>query len=174
MKKHLRKPSRIYDRIRKIIEIARDNIARAVNSEMVVAYWYIGKEIVEEEQKGKARAAYGKKLLEMLSQRLSDEFGKGFDVSNLWNMRQFYQTYPILDAVRRELSWTHYRILMRIERPEARSFYEVECTSNNWSSRELERQKGSFLFERLALSKDKKGIMKLAHKGQELQKYKTM
>ena len=132
---------------------------------------YIGKEIVEEEQRGKARAAYGKKLLEMLSQRLSDEFGKGFDVSNLWNMRQFYQTYPILDAVRRELSWTHYRILMRIEKPEGRSFYEIECVNNNWSSRELERQKGSFLFERLALSKDKKGLMKLAHKGQELQKY---
>lgn len=89
-------------------------------------------------------------------------------------MRQFYRVYPILDAVRRELSWTHYRILMRIERPEARSFYEIECIKNNWSARELERQKGSLLFERLALSKDKKSLMKLARKGQKLQSYKDM
>jgi predicted nuclease of restriction endonuclease-like (RecB) superfamily len=79
-------------------------------------------------------------------------------------MRLFYQTYPILDAVRRELSWTHYLILMHVEKPEARSFYEIECVKNIWSARELERQKGSLLFERLALSKDKKGLMKLAQK----------
>jgi len=139
-----------------------------------MAYWHVGKEIVEEEQKGEKRAEYGKKLLETLSQKLSDDFSKGFDATNLWNMRKFYQTYPILDAVRRELSWTHYRILMRIEKPEARSFYEIECATNNWSARELERQKGSFLFERLALSKDRKGLMKLAHKGQELKTYEDM
>lgn len=84
------------------------------------------------------------------------------------------QTYPILDAVRRELSWTHYRILMRVDNPKARSFYEIESVKNNWSARELERQKGSLLFERLALSKDKKGLMKLALKGQEIQKYEDM
>lgn len=164
----------VYDRIRVIIENARGNIAHAINTEIVMAYWHIGKEIVEEEQKGEKRAEYGKKLLETLSQKLSDNFSKGFDATNLWNMRKFYQTYPILDAVRRELSWTHYRILMRIEKPEARSFYEIECAKNNWSARELERQKGSFLFERLALSKDKKGLMKLARKGQELQTYEDM
>jgi len=164
----------IYNRIRKIIENARKNVARAVNTEMVTAYWQIGREIVEEEQRGKSRAAYGKKLLETLSVHLTDDFGKGFTASNLWNMRQFYQTYPILDAVRRELSWTHYRILMRIEKPEARSFYEIESVKNNWSARELERQKGSLLFERLALSKDKKGLMKLARKGQELETYEDM
>jgi len=163
-----------YGRIRAIIENARGNIARAVNSEMVTAYWYIGKEIVEEEQRGKKRAEYGKKLIETLSQKLSDDFGKGFDATNVWNMRKFYQIYPILDAVRRELSWTHYRILMRIDKREGRSFYEVECISNNWSARELERQKDSFLFERLALSKDKKGLMRLARKGQELQTYEDM
>ena len=164
----------VYDRIRTIIENARGNVVRAVNTEMVTAYWRIGKEIVEEEQRGKSRAEYGQKLLETLSVRLSGEFDKGFDASNLWNMRQFYRTFPILDALRRELSWTHYRILMRVEKPETRSFYEIECISNNWSSRELERQKGSFLFERLTLSKDKKGLMKLARKGQELQKYEDM
>jgi len=166
--------AKMYDRIRKIIEDARGNIARAVNSEMVVAYWQIGKEIVEEEQRGQARAEYGATILKKLSDKLTRDFGKGFDASNLWNMRQFYQTYPILDAVRRELSWTHYRILMRVEKPEARSFYEIESIKNNWSARELERQKGSLLFERLALSKDKKGFRKLAQRGQELQTYEDM
>ena len=165
---------KFYQRIRAIIENARNNIAHAVNTEMVIAYWHIGREIVEEEQKGKTRADYGKRLLETLSERLAEEFGSGFHASNLWNMRQFYQTYPILDAVRRELSWTHYRILMRVEKPGTRSFYEIECIKNNWSARELERQKGSLLFERLALSKDKKGLMKLARKGQELQTYEDM
>lgn len=84
-------------------------------------------------------------------------------------MRQFYLTFPILDALRRELSWTHYRILMRIENPQARNFYEVECAKSRWSARELERQKGSLLFERLALSKDKKSLRRLAKKGQEIQ-----
>jgi predicted nuclease of restriction endonuclease-like (RecB) superfamily len=164
----------VYSRICSILENARGNVARVINSEMVVAYWHIGREIVEEEQRGKSRADYGKKLLEGLAGRLSDGFGKGFDVSNLWNMRQFYQTYPILDTVCRELSWSHYRILMRVEKPEARSFYEIECAKNNWSVRELDRQKSSLLFERLALSKDKKGLMKLAQKGQELKSYEDM
>jgi len=165
---------RIYDRIRKIIEHARGSIARAINTEMVIAYWHIGMEIVEEEQRGRSRAGYGEKLIETISKRLSGDFGKGFDVSNLWNMRKFYKVYPILDTVRRELSWSHYRILMRLDNPKARSFYEVECSQNNWSARELERQKGSLLFERLALSKDKKGLLKLARKGQELQAYGDM
>jgi predicted nuclease of restriction endonuclease-like (RecB) superfamily len=174
MKKHLSKPGNIYARIRKIIENARGNIAHAVNAEMVAAYWHIGREIVEAEQGGRHRAGYGERILETISQRLSDDFGKGFDARNLFYMRQFYLTYPKLNALRSELSWTHYRILMRIEKQEARSFYEIECINNNWSSRELERQKGSFLFERLALSKDKSGLMKLARKGQELQKYEDM
>ena len=136
-----------------------------------MAYWQIGREIVEEEQGGKHRADYGKNLLDGLAKRLSVDFGKGFDDSNLWNMRKFYQEYPIFDAVRRELSWTHYRILMRVDNRQARLFYQVECIKNNWSSRELERQKGSLLFERLALSKDKKAVAKLACKGQEIQEY---
>ncbi len=165
------KGSGFYDRIRRIIEEARGNVAQFVNTTTVVAYWHIGREIVEEEQKGKSRADYGKEILENLSRKLTAEFGEGFDDSNLWRMRQFYQTFPILGALRRELSWTHYRILMRVDNPQARSFYEVESIKNNWSARELERQKGSLLFERLALSKDKKGLIKLALKGQELQTY---
>ena len=164
----------IYHRIRQIIEKARSNVARAINTEMVLAYWHVGREIVEEEQRGKSRAGYGQKLLEILSKQLVAKFGKGFDPSNLWNMRKFYQTFPILDTVRRELSWSHYRILMRVDNPKARSFYEIECVKSNWSARELERQKGSLLFERLALSKDKKGLMNLARKGQELNTYDDM
>ena len=164
----------VYKRICSIIENARGNIVRAVNTEMVVAYWHIGREILEEEQKGKARATYGQKLLETLAARLSGDFGKGFDISNLWNMRKFYETYPILDTVCRELSWSKYRVLIRVDNPKARSFYEIECVKNNWSVRELERQKGSLLFERLALSKDKKGLMRLAKKGQEIQTYEDM
>jgi len=164
----------IYDRIRKIIEDARKNITRSINIEMVAAYWQIGKEIVEEEQRGKFRATYGEGILKNLSEKLTVDFGRGFDESNLRNIRQFYLAYPKRDALRHELSWTHYRILMRIEKPQARSFYEVECVKNNWSARELERQKGSLLFERLALSRDKKGLMRLAQKGQELQTYEDM
>lgn len=126
------------------------------------------------EQGGRPRAGYGERLLETISKRLSDDFGKGFDERNLFFMRQFYLSYPKLNALRSELSWTHYRILMRVEKSEARFFYEIECVKNNWSSRELERQKGSFLFERLALSKDKKGLLKLARKGQELASYEDM
>ena len=111
----------IYARIREIIENSRGNIARAVNNEMVIAYWNIGREIIEEEQKGRNRAGYGKKLLETLAVRLTLDYGKGFDASNLWNMRRFYQVYPILDALRRELSWTHYRILIREE------YYSLRC-----------------------------------------------
>ncbi len=164
----------IYNRIHNIIEHARANIMLSVNSEMVQTYWQIGKEIVEEEQKGKGRAEYGKNLLEKLAMRLKIDFGEGYDETNLRKIRQFYLIYPIRDALRLELTWTHHRILMCIDRPEARSFYEIECIKNNWSSRELERQKGSSLFERLALSRDKKGIMKLAQKGHELNTYQDM
>lgn len=114
-----KQPGDIYARIRKIIENARGNIARSINTEMVITYWQIGKEFVEEEQRGQKRAEYGKKILENLSQKLTADFGKGFDFTNLTNMRKFYLAYPILDALRQELSWTHYRILMCIEKRKA-------------------------------------------------------
>ncbi len=166
--------SGLYKRVSALLHEARHRAIQNVNFVMVQAYWHVGREIVEAEQKGKKRADYGKNLLENLSDRLTADFGVGFDPSNLWNMRKFYLTFPILDALRRELTWTHYRILMRVEKQEARSFYEIECAQNRWSARELERQKGSLLFERLALSKDKKGLMRLAQKGQEIQKYEDM
>lgn len=189
-KKQLAKSSLIV-RVSEIIESARGAIARAVNIEMVGAYWLIGKEIIEEEQKGKTRAEYGKRIIEKLSQELTEKYSNGWSASHLWHVRQFYLLYKdrlpeklhtrradsreiILHTLCAELSWSHYRILMRLEKPEARSFYEIEAVKNNWSARELERQKGSLLFERLALSKDKKSILKLAQRGQELHSYEDM
>ncbi|MCX5666709.1 MAG: DUF1016 N-terminal domain-containing protein [Candidatus Omnitrophica bacterium] len=121
----------VYDRMRTIIENARGNVVRVVNAEMVTAYWRIGKEIVEEEQRGEARASYGKSVLSNLAVKLTAEFGKGFDESNLRNIRHLYLIFPIRDALRHELSWTHCRILMRIDNPMARSFYEIECEDND-------------------------------------------
>ena len=169
------KKSNLYQRIYQIIESARGNIVRAVNIQMVQAYWLIGREIVVEEQKGRKHAQYGDRLIENLSERLTEQLGEGFTQQNLRNFRQFYLMYrdrqieilhtpraesgrKIRYALRSELTWTHYRILMRIENSKARSFYEIECIKNRWSARELERQKGSLLFERIALSKDKPGF----------------
>jgi len=153
-------------RITYIIETARKRVQSVVDHEMVRAYWEIGREIVEDEQKGEKRAGYGEYLLKNLTTVLTSQYGKGFDYSNLKNMRQFYKTYPIGDALRSQLSWTHYRLLMRIDDPNKRSFYEIECASNNWSTREMERQMNSMLFERLTLSLDKEGVMTLAREGQ--------
>jgi predicted nuclease of restriction endonuclease-like (RecB) superfamily len=157
-----------YQKISEVLKQARSSAWQAVNSAMVTAYWEIGKVIVEKEQEGKERAKYGKSLIEKLSERLAKEFGRGFSASNIWDMRIFYLTYPILQAVPRELSWTHIRLLLHIEKPEARAFYEKEAVNARWSTRELERQINSLLFERLALSKDKSGVLELAQKGQEI------
>src|SRR3954454_18719507 len=147
----------LYRRVREILTEARGRALQAVNTAMVDAYWEIGRIIVEEEQAGKGRAEYGKRILEGLSRRLQAEFRTGFDQSNLRNMRAFYLTYRIRDAVRHELSWTHYRLLLRVDGAEARAFYEAEAISARWSTRELERQIGSLLFDRLALSRDREG-----------------
>jgi predicted nuclease of restriction endonuclease-like (RecB) superfamily len=185
--------------VQRILEEARAQVVRTVNTEMVRVYWLIGREIVEEEQQGRARAGYGEALIAHLSAQLQARFGKGYTRSNLQYMRQLYLTFPrllgadlespspgdlalaapIRHAPRGEsgqsgqlnpnLSWTHYRLLVKVESDHARSFYEVEAAKNHWSSRELERQIGSLLFERLAKSRDKKGLMELALKGQEVQ-----
>jgi predicted nuclease of restriction endonuclease-like (RecB) superfamily len=160
---------RIYQQIRETLIQARGRALQVVNTEMVACYWQIGRLIVEEEQRGETRAAYGKGLVKELSTRLSAEFGRGFDKSNLWNMRSFFLCFPKIDALRRELSWTHYRLLLRIDKTEARSFYEAETVNSRWSTRELERQINSLLFERLALSRDKAGVLELAKKGHEIQ-----
>lgn len=159
-----------YRRVHAVLAEARSRAWQAVNSAMVAAYWEVGRMIVEEEQAGKERAEYGKRLLEELSSRLQAEFGAGFDQSNLRNMRAFYQTFENRDALRHELSWTHYRLLLRVDNPDARAFYEAETVNARWSTRELERQIGSLLFERLALSRDKAGVLELARKGHEVER----
>lgn len=168
----------LYKKVTHYIDNARYNVQKTIDNEMVKAYWLIGKEIVEEEQKGRKRAAYGSFLLDSLSTYLTTKYGKGFSISTLRDVRQFYLTYqhysPIHHALRGEsrsqfsssLGWIHYRALMRIQRQEARSFYELEAENNHWSGRELERQIDSLLFERLAKSRDKKGLLRLAKKGQ--------
>ena len=122
---------------------------------MVQAYWQIGRLIVEHEQQGQARAEYGKAQLKALSQQLTQQFGKGFDASNLRNMRSFYQTFSNCDALSHNLSWTHYRKLIRIENPQARLWYMQEAEQQAWSARALERQIGTLYYERLLASKDK-------------------
>jgi len=162
--------STLYKKIKTVLDEARNKVYRAVNFTMVEAYWNIGHLIVEEEQKGKHRAVYGKELIEKLSQKLTNDFGKGFDATNVWNMRKFYMMFPILDALRQELTWTHYRLLMRVDDKHSRAFYIEETISENWSTRQLDRQIDSLLFERISLSKDKKGVLKLAQKGQIIEK----
>jgi predicted nuclease of restriction endonuclease-like (RecB) superfamily len=155
----------IYSEVRHVIENARDSIYRNINFNMVLAYWNIGKIIVEEEQKGSKRAEYGTYLLKLLAERLTDEFGRGFTLTNLRYMRQFYFAFPIHHALRDELSWTHYRLLLKVGKEDARSFYLVETAKNKWSTRELERQMDSLLYERLTLSKDPEEVKKLSTQG---------
>jgi predicted nuclease of restriction endonuclease-like (RecB) superfamily len=129
--------SHLYEKVRSILEEARASTVRSVNTQMVRAYWLIGQAIVEQEQKGKGRADYGERLIESLSERLNKEFGRGFTATNLKYMRQFYQTFPIGHALRDELTWTHYRLLLRVGNPETLAFYEAEAAKGNWSTRQL-------------------------------------
>lgn len=145
----------LVDAIARQIEQARSQVRQTVNIAMVQSYWEIGRLIVEEEQQGESRAVYGKQQLQQLSQQLTERLGKGFDVGNLRNMRQFYLAFPIHDAVRSELSWTHYRALMRIDNPAARDWYLQEAISQSWSARALERQINVLYYERLLASKDR-------------------
>lgn len=146
-----------YIQIKSILECARTKVYSAANSAMVEAYWSIGKSIVDK-QGGEEKAEYGSGLINALSQQMTQDFGKGFTAANLKNMRQFYLTFPKSYALRSELSWTHYRLLMRVENEAARQFYLEECAKSNWSTRQLERQINSFFYERLLTSKDRKGV----------------
>jgi len=134
--------------VREIISQSRLKVFRAANSALLESYWQIGKLIVEDEQQGKLRAEYGAATLKTLSNQLTLEFGKGFDESNLRNIRGFYKSFPIRDAVRHELSWTHYRLLSRLDSEEKRKFYIEESITSNWNSRELQRQIHSLSYER--------------------------
>ena len=146
-----------YNEIKEILISARNKVYQTANFAMVEAYWNIGKSIIEE-QGGNEKAEYGKGLLKELSKQMTQDFGKGFTVANLKNMRQFYLTFPNGYALRSELSWTHYRLLMRVENENAREFYMQEAVKSQWSTRQLERQINSFFYERLLSSKNKEQV----------------
>ncbi len=151
----------LYAQIRDILQAARQRSYRAVNVAMIEAYWQIGRQIVEHEQAGENRAAYGQRVLAELAKELSKEFGKGFTAGNLRNFRQFYQTFSqeeICDALRSNLTWTHYRQLMRIENPVARLWYLNEAASQGWSARALDRQVSTLFYERLLSSQDQPAL----------------
>ena len=158
----------LYNKIASILEESRKFVATTVNTAMVQTYFEIGRLIVEEEQHGNVRAEYGKETLKNLSIKLTANYGKGFSVTNLKQMRDFYLTYQIRQTVSDQftLSYSHYLFLMRIDNPEERKFYEIESSQNNWSLRELKRQFDSALYERLSLSKDKEKVKSLAVQGQ--------
>ncbi|MBZ4042954.1 PDDEXK nuclease domain-containing protein [Flavobacterium hibisci] len=191
----------IFQQVVELLQNARQQVLRAVNSTMTITYFEIGRIIVEEEQNGKNRAEYGKQLLKSLSQRLTKEFGKGFSVDVLERIRKFHLIYSksatlsqILEIENSEtvlrksgnpenqkllysfftLSWSHYSFLMRIDDEKERRFYEIESEKYNWSLRELKRQYDSALYTRLALSRDKEGILKLSEQGQIIEKPKDI
>lgn len=154
-----------------LLAAARSNVARQVNNELLSTYWNIGRIIAEYEQTVPERADYGKQTLKELSKALTNEFGKGFSVSNIQFMRRFYQTYQIQQTASVKLSWSHYCELLSISDPDKRSFYEKEAVNSNWSVRELKRQIDSSLFERLLLSRgdvNKEQVLALSEKGAEI------
>lgn len=157
-----------FNNIKKIIEEAKHKISKDVNTTMLIAYMNIGKMIVEDEQKGNAKAEYGAASLKLLSKELTNLYGRGFSRSNLQSMRKFYLQYGKCQTLSGKLSWSHYLLLLGVSDKNARSFYEHECENSNWSVRELERQIDSSLYERLLLSKgehNKKAVLELATKG---------
>ncbi len=158
MNSNLAIPDSLYAAIHKVIKQARQQVRQAVNQQMVQAYWHIGRLIVEQEQRGQERAEYGKQQLAQLSKRLQNDFGKGFDVTNLRNMRRFYLAFPKRETLSLELSWSHYNLLARLENLHAREWYLLEATRQHWSVRALERQIGVLYYERLLASKDKQRV----------------
>lgn len=161
---HLRKD--FLKQIKSIIAEAQQNALRAVDFQRVLMYWNIGKTIMDEEQQGKERAEYGTYLIKKLSKELEPDYGTSFSVRQLELSRQFYKTYPIANALRSQLNWTQYRLLIRIEDGSKREYYLAEASKNNWTARQLERQINSHLYERLLLSSDKKRVLEVA-RGQQ-------
>jgi predicted nuclease of restriction endonuclease-like (RecB) superfamily len=148
--------------IKNIIEQAKENAIRSVDYQRVLMYWNIGRRILEEEQEGKDRADYGSYLVKSLSEELQPQFGSGFSYRQLNWYRQFYRTFPIVSALRTQLSWTQYKLLLGFENESKREFYIAEATKNNWTSRQMERQINSQLFERLLLSNDVESVLAVA------------
>lgn len=150
--------------VKSIIGLARTQAVRSVEFHRVQMYWKLGERIFNEEQLGKERADYGAYLIRGLANELEPEFGSGFSYRQLNWCRQFYRTFPIVNAVRSQLNWTQYRMLIQIEDDSKREYYELEAVKNAWTGRELERQISSGLFERLLLSNDKDSVMAVARK----------
>ena len=151
--------NRLYDDISKILTENRKQAYVAVNQSMVQAYWQIGRIIIEEEQSGKLRSDYGKKVLQRLSDKLTEEYGKGFSVRTLQQMKKFYAVFPIANALRSQLTWTHYRALLKVSGETARKWYVEEAVKGQWSSRQLERQISTHYYERLLASREKDGVI---------------
>jgi len=163
-----------------------ENILRTVDVEMIKAYWLIGRDIIHEEQSGQLRAEYGRSILKLLSKKLQQRYKRGFSVQTLERARKFYYLYqqdmtveksPTASGISKmpnmlnlNLSWSHYVELMTIKRDEAHDFYALEASQNKWTVRELRKQIDSFLYDRLAMAKDKDQVLQLAHKGQEINK----
>jgi len=175
-KKELQIPNRdeqyinLIDKISEVTSHARGQIAKSINTELIQTYWLIGQYIVEFEQNGKANSAYGSKLLNFLQKDLTNLLGKGFSRSNLANMRLLYLKFPIVQTLSGQLSWSHYVEILSVDDELERNFYIKEIENNNWSIRELKRQKNSGLFYRLALAKDKDELLALAKAGNDIQK----
>jgi predicted nuclease of restriction endonuclease-like (RecB) superfamily len=148
--------------IRAIIANAKNVALRAIENERIIMYWNIGKRIFEEEQQGKDRANYGTYLIRFLSKQLLPEYGSGFSIRQLERYRQFYRNFPIASALRTQLSWTHYKSLLGIDNSDKREFYVAESVENNWSSRQLDRQINSGLYERLLMSSNRKDVLAIA------------
>ena len=152
------------DDIRVIIDSARSNAVRSVDFCRVQMYWQMGKRIFEEEQQGKDRADYGSYLIKNLAKQLQPEYGSGFGVRQLEMCRRFYRLYPIANALRSQLNWTQYRMLIQVPDKDKREYYELETVNNCWTAREMERQINSQLYERLLLSNDKESVLAVARK----------
>ena len=163
-KEEVNKNEQFYTEIRQIIETARTNAIRSVDFSRVQMYWLLGKRIFEEEQQGKDRADYGAYLIRNLAEELTPLYGSGFSVRQLEQSRRFYRMYPIANAVRSQLNWTQYRLLIQIEDPCKREYYELESVNNAWTARETERQINAMLYERLLLSNDKESVLAVARK----------
>ena len=163
-KEEANKDEQFYTEIRQIIETARNNAIRSVDFSRVQMYWLLGKRIFEEEQQGKDRADYGAYLIRNLAEELTPLYGSGFSVRQLEQSRRFYRMYPIANALRSQLNWTQYRLLIQIEDPCKREYYELESVNNAWTARETERQINAMLYERLLLSNDKESVLAVARK----------
>ncbi len=162
------------EQIKTLLAKGKESAFRSVNTILLQTYWHIGKHIVEFEQKGETKAEYGKELLSKLSKDLTLEYGKGFSRSNLTYMRKFYLTFPKSETLSHKLSWSHYFEILKSDNELEINFYVKQCEKENWSVRELKRQMKSMLFYRLALSKDKEGVLELSKSGQDITKAKDI